>query len=741
VIILVQGTRWYGLTAKSPQEYFNNNCHTYSDISNLIDKKGTEILRDIKPCFESFISENQNDEVITDELFSKLILINDHCSIDMAKEAMEYTINHLDRATENSGTLWYIWLDTPEIERQYRLGKVNESTTSLLNSSLDECALRVAGNLTTYDTDKVYEVANEFSSNVSYSDIIHWSDVRENIMKSSPNSVYIGDLIVNMSPSEWRELALEGVMSNIDISLESVTEVLEATNPSVKGTHDGFRAVVNDIWAELADTKPEDFDTAVESLYYTRRMTITVESYIAAIKGMLDNGCLPALEGVDTDSKLNDLTVYLKDGLTPATEGLYINIKNREYNMDRWKREKGHNILYVTGFSGSGKSTYASDLERKTPNCIHVDMDQLICVESPLLKFGDTSKFADMQKRFFQKFPDLQKDNTWGGELSRVRLVMEWLLQEAANNPSTLYIFEGIWVMEHFEYDYLKDKPVVIIGTSPHNSLKRREFRGGRKLKDKNSRYQYVMEDRMRKKLIEVMDSGVTESMLLADVSSIDLCGKVPCSDSDIRALEAMSFMYIPAIESRRNNVESSYDYEDKVHDQHKASRNIRETVATGKQNVGNAYKHYKDCEDEVDATLTHMIKSCKNVVLGDPKDARRKIVEGNGYSVVQVLKYALGGYAVFSVSKIAFFLILITRWCNSGKIKRSEKRKILMELENEKEMLEEKIKDAEYDGNREAKYALMRNKQNVENAIKRIKRRYEADSDGIGAKSVLIKR
>ena len=65
------------------------------------------------------------------------------------------------------------------------------------------------------------------------------------------------------------------------------------------------------------------------------------------------------------------------------------------------------------------------------------------------------------------------------------------------------------------------------------------------------------------------------------------------------------------------------------------------------------------------------------------------------------------------------------------------------MELESELDLINEKIKDADYDRNREAKYALMRNKHNIENAITRIKKNFDAEVSmtGIGAKDVLVKR
>ena len=50
------------------------------------------------------------------------------------------------------------------------------------------------------------------------------------------------------------------------------------------------------------------------------------------------------------------------------------------------------------------------------------------------------------------------------------------------------------------------------------------------------------------------------------------------------------------------------------------------------------------------------------------------------------------------------------------------ERIKIINELESEIEIVDEKIQDARGDENKEAKYALMRTKNNLQNAVKKIK-------------------
>ena len=151
---------------------------------------------------------------------------------------------------------------------------------------------------------------------------------------------------------------------------------------------------------------------------------------------------------------------------------------------------------------------------------------------------------------------------------------------------------------------------------------------------------------------------------------------------------------------------------------------------------VSLAYSQYKKNAQAADLKITNALKECvRTVTVGsNSKEMRREIIEGKTYSVVKLLKTFLGGYLIFATTKIGFILLLIVRACRKGKLRRSEKKKIVMELEEELVLVEEKIHDAAQDGNREAKYSLMRTKANLENAIKRIKMNTEMDKYSAGS-------
>ena len=146
------------------------------------------------------------------------------------------------------------------------------------------------------------------------------------------------------------------------------------------------------------------------------------------------------------------------------------------------------------------------------------------------------------------------------------------------------------------------------------------------------------------------------------------------------------------------------------------------------------AYKHYKiykTNEQKIDSQLTKIIRSLKNKVFNtDPEKARDQVIEGNKWTALSVLKKVLAGAAIFSTSKIGAILLIITRIFAGKKTKAAEKKKVLVELQQELEIVNEKINDANADGDKKAKYELMRTKHSIEATISKIATSYKSASD-----------
>lgn len=148
------------------------------------------------------------------------------------------------------------------------------------------------------------------------------------------------------------------------------------------------------------------------------------------------------------------------------------------------------------------------------------------------------------------------------------------------------------------------------------------------------------------------------------------------------------------------------------------------------------AYKVYKDAEDKVDSQISKAVSGMKKILIGD---VRTEIIEGKSFSAIGLLKKYLGTVAIFSIGPMKAVIALVVKYALKKKTTTSEKRKIIMELQTEIELITEKIEDARGDGNREAKYAMMRTKKELEHALTRIKYGLEADQKSLtGAKSML---
>lgn len=154
---------------------------------------------------------------------------------------------------------------------------------------------------------------------------------------------------------------------------------------------------------------------------------------------------------------------------------------------------------------------------------------------------------------------------------------------------------------------------------------------------------------------------------------------------------------------------------------------------------IYHAYKNYKNAEEKVDSQITKMVKAVGRLAIGD---TRTEIIEGKKFSAIGLLKKALATAAIFSFGPLKGLITLVVRYALKKKTTMAERHKIILEMQVELDMINEKIEDAKGDGNRKAKYALMRTKAELEAALAKIK--YGADVDErnlAGAKAAIEKR
>lgn len=159
-------------------------------------------------------------------------------------------------------------------------------------------------------------------------------------------------------------------------------------------------------------------------------------------------------------------------------------------NMDKWGKDAQHNILYVTGYSGSGKSTTARQLADNKTNVIHLD---------PYFEKMDKNVAASIQDKEFnlyldKHFPEYKTiaspkrgeklSKTW---FTKVDTLMGHTEKFAAKqfHKNKKVIVEGVQLNDDTTYSdkkFFKDKPLVITGTNPTTSFFRASKRDGRSM-------------------------------------------------------------------------------------------------------------------------------------------------------------------------------------------------------------------------------------------------------------------
>lgn len=199
------------------------------------------------------------------------------------------------------------------------------------------------------------------------------------------------------------------------------------------------------------------------------------------------------------------------------------------------------------------------------------------------------------------------------------------------------------------------------------------------------------------------------------------------CIDTDVTLIENNS-----AKESFCIHYKPEDGFEFAIESFDKKSKKLEKT----ENGIYRAFKAYKNAEDKVDSQITKAAQDSKKLLIGD---TRTEIIEGKKFSAIGLLKQILTTAGLFAFGPIKGLIANIVRYALKKETTISERRKIIMELQEELEMIDEKIEDAKMDGDREAKYAMMRTRTELKNAMDRIQYGLEADERSINtAKNVV---
>ena len=170
----------------------------------------------------------------------------------------------------------------------------------------------------------------------------------------------------------------------------------------------------------------------------------------------------------------------------------------------------------------------------------------------------------------------------------------------------------------------------------------------------------------------------------------------------------------------------------------HQAAANIRSEVRKGY----NDYKRYTDNAKAIDTQVGKIFKNLsKKITNTNGEKYREEILGGKEPSPLKVLGKVLAYAGVFSANPVLGIIALVTRHYNGKKTRRVERRKAMVELQNEMKILDEKIADAQAAGDRKAKYELMRVRNALDSSYDSIKTNMSRtpDKDMLATKKSLI--
>lgn len=174
-----------------------------------------------------------------------------------------------------------------------------------------------------------------------------------------------------------------------------------------------------------------------------------------------------------------------KVGALSGKDASTLDRPHSEYNLDKWGKSPNTNILWVSGISGSGKSTIAREVAKQNnAEIVNIDM----------YTYKTVGKYENMQSKSFNEYldqnvPDWQKKQAEAYSVltktnrRKQKAAADWFdeVEEALKDyGAEMYgkkkvVAEGIQILdETFFYNNkqaLRNQPVIIMDTALENAL------------------------------------------------------------------------------------------------------------------------------------------------------------------------------------------------------------------------------------------------------------------------------
>ena len=257
-----------------------------------------------------------------------------------------------------------------------------------------------------------------------------------------------------------KKYAIEGVQLFLYINPEELTDYAVY----IKGTSacvSIFRAVKRDYQkykdATTSEKIKKSIDRVIIKLSNVKETERAIEKYRKYFSGLMQTN--ESAELIEERYLINDKDIY--------------------YNKDKF--DSGEiNLCFITGHSGSGKSTMGRNMQ--SDNIEHYELDDLQCIKDHftmqnLKEYGDLiySYFNGQGKKFYVTYQELKDNNTPGSEYEDILFkdFVHYAMKYTKAHKNKKYVIEGVWLYcdddngtPWFTPEEFKDYAFYIKGTS-----------------------------------------------------------------------------------------------------------------------------------------------------------------------------------------------------------------------------------------------------------------------------------
>lgn len=189
----------------------------------------------------------------------------------------------------------------------------------------------------------------------------------------------------------------------------------------------------------------------------------------------------------------------------------------------------------------------------------------------------------------------------------------------------------------------------------------------------------------------------------------IDNYNAINITENDANLEEATAVAILEAMLGKKYDNNCIYLLDEAVTSARKVAKDVQHKVVQTDKKVSS----------KLDGFVDDVKSNAKKLLL---PDAKEDIIKDTMPPLSKLIKQACVIGAAWAINPAVAAITALTVVMASNKVRRDARRKILAELKEELEMVEEKIKDAESKGDNKSKYQLMRLRNKLKTSIERIK-------------------